>query len=191
MVFAGFQGLYTAVKKDAFSISYNLRPKEEKNGFVKSMTLAYLGYPKWSKVILDTMVNCATFEEAVAYIQDTPAINNCYLTVCGIDKGVKLTKDRFKTKLNYVYAEELKEGEPWYDAQTNFDVWEEAPERDSGRYQKCKEMMEVTGQEYMNEKRMLYNVLHIDPICNKETVYCAFMDPSTYRCTVMLPDDDK
>ena len=50
-------------------------------------------------------------------------------------------------------------------------------------------MMDVTGVDNMNEQRVLYNVLHIDPVCNKETVYCSFMDPSTYRCTVLIPDD--
>ena len=44
VVFAGFQGIYTGVKKNGFSISYNMRMKDEKNGFFKTMTLAYLGY---------------------------------------------------------------------------------------------------------------------------------------------------
>ena len=44
LVFAGFQGIYTGIKSNGFSISYNLRRKEEKNGFAKSMILAFLGY---------------------------------------------------------------------------------------------------------------------------------------------------
>ena len=44
VVFAGFQGIYTGIKKNGFSISYNMRRKDEKNGFFKTMALAFLGY---------------------------------------------------------------------------------------------------------------------------------------------------
>lgn len=134
------------------------------------MVLAFLGYNKWSKIIKDTVLNCESFEEAVAYLQETPAINPCYITVCGTEKGAKLTKDRFKTRVNWVYADGTKD-EPWYDCQTNCDAWEEPPERDNNRLVIAKEMLEVTGVGNINEKRLLYNVLHIDPVCNKETVY--------------------
>lgn len=163
LIFAGFQGTYTTIKKDAFSISYNLRNNREKDGFMKSMILAFSGYKKWSRIIHEAVMNCETFEEAVEYLQDTPSINTCYLTVCGIDKGVKITRDRFKSRLNWVYAD-TEEGEEWYDVQTNCDSWEEPPERDNGRKLIAEEMIKVTGVENLNEQRMLYNVLHIDPV---------------------------
>mmetsp|Transcript_17636 Transcript_17636/g.15554 ORF Transcript_17636/g.15554 Transcript_17636/m.15554 type:complete len:205 (-) Transcript_17636:431-1045(-) len=55
LIFAGFQ-VYTSVKKGAFSVSYNVRVKRQKDGFVKSMVLALLGYHKWAKIIKDTML---------------------------------------------------------------------------------------------------------------------------------------
>lgn len=52
-------------------------------------------------------------------------------------------------------------------------------------------MMDMFLVKKMNEKNMLYEVLHIPPVCNQDTVYCAFLDPSSYRCTVMFPHDEK
>ena len=120
LVFAGFHGVYTAVKNKAYSISYNMRFKEEKNGFMKTMIMAYLGHQKWSRIIQKTFEKCETFDEAISYLQDTPAINPCYLTVCGIDKGVKITRERLSSRLDWVYADDFfEESKDWYDVQTN------------------------------------------------------------------------
>jgi hypothetical protein len=54
LVFAGFHGIYTAVKNNGYSISYNMRFKEEKNGFMKTLIMGYLGHQKWSRIIQKT-----------------------------------------------------------------------------------------------------------------------------------------
>ena len=78
-----------------------------------------------------------------------------------------------------------------YDVQTNCDSWEEPPKRDNGRLLSAKSLVEAIQVEDMNECSMLYSILHVSPVWNRDTVYCAFMDPKTYRCTVMIPEDDK
>ena len=190
MVFAGFQGLYTGVKKGAYSISYNLRNKEEDRGFVKSMVMAYIGHKKWSMILKKTFEKWETFDEAVAFLDNSPAINPCYLTVCGLDSGVKITRDRLKSRHDWVYADDSEESKTWFDVQTNWDTFAKTPERDLGRLEKAKEMLDINTFDNMNEHRMLYNVLNIYPVWNKETVFCAFMDPTEYRCTVMIPDEE-
>ena len=126
-------------------------------------------------------------------MSETPAINPCYLTICGIDRGAKLTKDRLKTRTEWVYTEDCEEvkGCSTYDVQTNWDTWDEPPERDNGRLKAARELLEAIQVENLNEVSLLYSVLHVSPVCNKDTVYWAFMDPKTYRCTVLIPDDEK
>ena len=78
------------------------------------MILSFIGYKKWSNIIKDTFIRCDTVEEAVAYLSETPAVNPCYLTVCGVDKGAKLTKDRFKTRTEWIYAQDNEEDKEKY-----------------------------------------------------------------------------
>ncbi|CAI2370627.1 unnamed protein product [Moneuplotes crassus] len=184
LIFAGFQ-LYTSIKKGAYSISYNQRMKKQENGFLKSMVLAFLGYKKYSRIIQETLITCDTFDEAVEHLKSTPSLNECYLSICGIDRGVKITRDRFKARLEWVYADGREDGNT-FDVQTNCDSWEEIPKRDNNRRKTAIELVEATGVEHMNEKRMLFNVMNVDPVCNKETVYSSFMDPSTYKCVVLI-----
>lgn len=193
LVFAGFQGIYTGIKKNGYSISYNLRRKTENNGFAKTMILSFLGYKKWSNIIKDTFIHWDTVEEAVSYLSETPAVNPCYLTVWGIDKGAKLTKDRFKTRTQWIYAYDNEDNEEnkTYDVQTNWDDWEEPPKRDNDRLITAKKLVESINVEDMNEPTMLYSILHVSPVWNCDTVYWAYMDPKTYKWTVMIPEDDK
>ena len=160
-----------------------------------------LGINKWSNIIKDTFIKCETFEEAVDYISATPGMNPCYLTICGIDAGAKLTLDRFKNRTEWVYLNDLPENDfedleankktKEFDVQTNFDTFEEPPERDNNRFVEACKMMNLIKPDLINEKRMIYSVLNVYPICNDETVYCCYMNPKTYRCTVMFPDSVK
>ena len=152
---------------------------------------------KWSNIIKDTFINCETFEEAVDYISTTPGLNPCYLTICGIDAGVKFTLDRFKHKADWVYLHDLSDKDlvdleankkKEYDVQTNFDVFEEPPERDNNRFVEACKSMESMKPDLINENMMIYSVLNKYPVCYNQTVYSCFMNPTTYRCTVRFPD---
>ena len=113
--------------------------------------MAFLGYKKWSNIIKETLINCDTFEEAVEYLQTVPSIKPCYLTVCGTDKGVKITRDRFKARLDWVYADNKAE-ESFFDVQTNCDSWKEPLKKDNGRLEAAREMILATGFENMSQK---------------------------------------
>jgi hypothetical protein len=58
--------------------------------------------------------------------------------------------------------------------QTNCDSWKEIPAKDNGRFNAGQNLVDLVGEDNMNEQRMLYNVLNVEPLSNEETVYCAF-----------------
>lgn len=122
---APFNGIFTARKEGAFSISYNVR-ETISGGPTKEIAMANLErnldtyYTPQSLVMLDLMLNVDSFDEVVDILMDKPMTSPSHFIVGGIkdNEGVIISRDFDKT----VDMRWLTDDD-WYVVQTNSDVW--------------------------------------------------------------------
>jgi hypothetical protein len=119
VMFAGDIGVYTGVKKGAFSVSENDRQANVTiGGVIENLELIFKGYSEISWITRDALTNCDTFECALSYFVSTPIIAPGYLTIAGVKnyEGAIISRDKFGAA-----HIEMLSNKSWAIVQTNDD----------------------------------------------------------------------
>jgi acid ceramidase len=97
-MFAGTVGVYTGIKKGAFSISENQREfNEQESGLVENLAMLFSGYTEISWLVRETLTECYSFKCAHQKLVHTPISAIGYLILAGTkdDEGVVISRNRF------------------------------------------------------------------------------------------------
>lgn len=171
--FAGYVGILTAVKQNAFTMTMNERFALD-GGYVGILEwLLGISQGKWMGFLTrDTLLNATDYKTAVAMLSNTEMIAPAYFIVGGTKSGEACIITRSRQKTLDTWNMDTSKGE-WYLLETNYDHWKKPLFIDDRRTPGNKCMKEVT-QKGMGFKG-LYNVLSTRPNLNKLTTYTALM----------------
>ena len=188
VVFMGYVGLLTGVRKGAVSVSVDSRFDDNLDRFLMS----WLRDPSDSATLLshrlrslaeDDGVAAAGFDAFVAAMGATALVGPAYAIVGGAaaGQGVVLTLGPNMTApvdawpLAEALPANAAAGDKFYVLETNYDHWEKAPLFDDRRTP-AEDCMDhhVTAEGVTKEA--LYDVLHASPNRNRLTTYTALMD---------------
>jgi hypothetical protein len=111
-------------------------------------------------------------------------INPCYLTICGINSGVKLVRDRLQTASSNIISSDT---EDWFDVQTNADpLMETIPYKETEREEAAIKCMENIKSNLCCSS-MLHLVLDQPLINTPDTAFACFFCPKTSELQVLIP----
>jgi len=122
---AGYVGILTGIKPDAFSVSVNFRVTDGgsmwsniKNALTSCWPVGFL--------VREIFESASSFNEAVGHLSNSNLIAPCYITICGLNsgEGVLLTRDRKQETNRWTLSEH------GFIVQTNIDHWSEDPNMD-------------------------------------------------------------
>ena len=121
VMFAGYNGVATAYKPGAFSISINERKpswRTDPMGLVLNFWFLFSGAQQVTKLTRDTLLTCNDYKCAYDKLSTSTVISPCYLIIAGTKdyEGAVITKDR----TTVAHVDQLSENR-WYLLQTNDD----------------------------------------------------------------------
>uniref|UniRef100_A0A8C0Y6S8 N-acylethanolamine-hydrolyzing acid amidase n=1 Tax=Cyprinus carpio carpio TaxID=630221 RepID=A0A8C0Y6S8_CYPCA len=172
--FAGYVGLWTGQSPNKFTVSGNERNKGHWWQNVISAVLLRSSPVSW--LVRETLEAAVDFQDAVLRLAKVPIITDVYYIVGGVHagEGVVITRDRSKSA--DIWPLDPLRGD-WYRVETNYDHWLPTPKRDDRRRVAMK-ALNATGQNHISMDS-LYQVLSMDPVCNRITVYTTVMSAAT------------
>jgi len=178
--FAGYVGVLTAMKKNAFTFSIDER---------FTLDGGYVGLFEWllsrgtngahwlGFYTRDVMLNATSYHQAKKMFATAELIAPAYFILGGIHpgEGAVITRDRKKIADMW----ELTTSHRWYLVETNYDRWTKPMFFDDRRTPAMKCMNETTQKSV--DFKGLFNVLSTKPVLNKLTVYTALMQATDDR----------
>ena len=131
VMFAGVTGVYTGMKKGAFSISENQRfPHEKDRGAIENLLMMFSGYKEISWVIRETFSLCDDYDCAYDHLKNTEINALGYIILAGTKPGEGVIISRNRKGAAHEDHLNVTNGD-WYLVQTNSDHW------DAGCYNRC------------------------------------------------------
>lgn len=179
--FAGYIGVLTAVKKNAFSLTVNER-------FV--LNGGYIGLAEWilgrhdqkwmGLLTRQVMETAESYKAAQKYLSSVPLIAPVYFILAGkkSHQGCVITRSRDDFDIWGLGAKHTNQTGDWYLVQTNYDHWNTPPFYDDRRNPAIV-CMEKFGRQ--NPFDTMYKVLSTRPVLNKLTTYTALIEISTAK----------
>ncbi|XP_002126997.2 acid ceramidase-like [Ciona intestinalis] len=171
--FAGYIGLLTGIKPNAFTITLNERFNID-GGFV-GMLEWIMGQRDghWTSFLTRTVMDKATsYDEAMSMLTKEVILAPVYYIVGGVKSGEGAVVTRDRTKLDNVMAMNTTAGE-WYVLETNYDNWTNPPFFDDRRAD-AKKCMDHSGKKGIGFSS-IFDVLSTKPVLNQLTTYTALM----------------
>jgi len=172
--FAGYVGVLTGVKPQAFTLTLNERFNIN-GGFIGVIEWILGDHSgQWTTFLTrDVLEKANTYDEAVFMLQNQEILAPVYYIVGGRKpfEGAIITRDR-TSLTNYLEMNSTEAG-GWYVLQTNYDNWKSPPFFDNRRDPGNKCMAEV-GQKNVGIPT-LYDVLSTKPVMNLLTTYTTLM----------------
>ncbi|KAK7480874.1 hypothetical protein BaRGS_00027875 [Batillaria attramentaria] len=176
--YAGYVGLLTGQRPNAFTVTIDQRGVEEKHD------------GKWWENLLTAVLdrNSSFVSFLVRQLATTVIHATAYVIVGGVKKGegVIITRDRVAA-LNRYYLDPLNNR--WYVLETNYDHWLPAPPGDNQRRAVGEKEMDKLGATAVNATT-LYTVLSTTPVLNNGTTYTTIMSaaqPAVFNTRVRWP----
>jgi len=171
--FAGYIGVITGMKTNAFTLSLNERFNI--NGGYIGLLEWILGIRSgsWTTFLMrDVLEKANSYEEAVNLLSKTQILAPVYFIVGGVRpfEGSIITRDR-SSLTDLLSINSTKEG--WYVLQTNYDNWKNPPFFDDRRTTGLKCMSETTTEKI--SFGTIYDVLSTKPVMNLLTTYTTLM----------------
>ncbi|CAN8006980.1 unnamed protein product, partial [Ixodes hexagonus] len=176
--FAGYLGVLTGVKKDAFTLTVNERFKLN-GGFIGLLEWILGDHSQhWVGFLTrNLMENETSYDVAKTTLSTTKLLAPVYFILGGTKPGEAaiITKDRNSDHADVYQFSDTRD--KWFLLQTNYDHWETPPSYDDRRGPGIKCMRNVTQQDLGFSG--LFDVLSTQPVLNLLTVYTALMRAST------------
>lgn len=171
VIFAGFTGIYTGIKKGLFSISIDLRRLDGQGPLFKNIINVLRGLKQDSWLLREVLENSNSYLEAVYNVSFTKSAATDYFIICGLDgnQGTVITKNRDEL----VNRRDLTTDD-WYLVQTNKDHFEEIFDN---RYKAAVKRLDEIGRESINEDRLRNEVMLVIYPAQYDTVYTTTMIP--------------
>lgn len=175
VMFAGNVGVYTAIKKGAFSVSENERfPETDKKGALENMMMLFQGTQEISWLIRSTFETCDDYECAYQKLGHEKICALGYIILAGVkdEEGVVVSRSRYG-----IAHEEHLNATQWFLVQTNNDHW-----TPGGCYNRCESAttnLELLGQDALTQDSLRDSVLLQFPNLNYETLYNTQLTPSS------------
>ncbi len=167
ITWAGYIGLFTAMKPGLCSLSLNYRPNN--NGIFNILTSLAQG--KWPSgyLIRDIMEKEVSIEKITKRLTDTHLVAPCYFVLCGIKESCRIIRD--------MQSFQLVKSDKGVVIQTNRD-----DEKDKRNILYSKERHEAAIKFIENAKKVHHTKLLPTvtefPIINEETIYVTVMVPA-------------
>ncbi|XP_055331057.1 N-acylethanolamine-hydrolyzing acid amidase-like [Paramacrobiotus metropolitanus] len=173
VTFAGYIGLVTAIKPNAFTMSIDER---DVGAFIDN--ILELLDPKVSLLGFDLrelMDKANSYSEAVAFVSSLHMPAPVYVILGGLkgDEGTVVTRSR-RSAID-IWPLSTAKGR-WYLVETNYDHWNNPPWWDDRRTP-AEQSMNATGQNAIG-KMTMFNVLSTPKVFNQYTVYTTVMSAS-------------
>lgn len=166
---------YTIMKPGAFAVSINARYHNDYVGLANSLSRWVMTSYNPASLLTYVGENANNFEEAKDMLMNMPITSPCYFTLSGVEQtdGVIITRSRTQdVDLWYINPDSKSD---WAIYQTNYDNWEDAPERDNDRALNVKQGLKNIGRNKMTLKKMLKKILQIPPVLQYDTCYSITM----------------
>jgi hypothetical protein len=185
---AGYVGILTAVKQNAFSFSVNQRSLHIYHNLNNSSQYQYpiffyLEQGEWwinllyaildpralplsfvTRIVMEKAVN---FNQAVDVLQSNDLIAPVYFIVGGVQQNEGVVITRTQNEVVDVWRLDLSSTgiEKWYLLETNYDHWKPTPSSDDRRGVGMRAMNQTT-QANINYDTLM-DVLTVDQVCNR------------------------
>lgn len=176
--FAGYIGIHSAVKKDAFGVSVNERFKFD-DGYVDIAEWIIDRYrQKWIGLFIREMMESAdSYTQAQKLLYTSNLVAPAYFTLAGrkSHQGCVITRGKNDSDVWSLdnYSDSVEENGKWFLVQTNYDHWKKPPSYDN-KLDPANLCMERFGSD--NADATLYKVFATRPIFNKFTIFTATME---------------
>jgi len=172
--FAGHIGINTGHKENAFTFSIN-----ERNKGAWWLNVYYGLFDKraapLSFITRNLMENITNFNDAVNLMAKSDLIAPAYFIIGGVkpDEAVILTRNQTAVVDDWRLNPNSSKFNRWFLIETNYDHWTEPPAKDNRRDPAIDAMNTISQKKISFDK--MFDVLSLNPICNKETAYSVVM----------------
>lgn len=168
--FAGYVGVLSGMKPNAFSISINTRyyPQHGLKNFLYEIVAAIMekNNSLVSFLSREVMTNENNWASAVNQLSNDALIADVYYTVGGVSayEGAVISRSRLNASNVWVLNESH-----WYEVQTNYDHWKQPPWFDD-RVIPAERAMDALGQDNLSYEG-LFGVLSVKPVLNLQSTF--------------------
>jgi len=168
--FAGYVGVLSGMKPNAFSISLNTRyyPQHGLENFLYEIIAAIeeKNNTLVSFLTRDVMMSESNWNSAVQHLSTGPLIADVYYIVGGVsvNEGAVISRNRLNASDVWVLNSTT-----WFEVQTNYDHWKQPPWFDN-RVVPANEAMTALGQANLTMDG-LFKVLSVKPVLNLQSTF--------------------
>lgn len=173
---AGYLGLVTGLRPNAFAISINERNKGGALSTIYEILFRRtFSIPYFIRKVLE---NAENFTSAVEMLSSEEFAAPAYLTVSGVqpNEGVVITRDR--RGVYNISQIDVNSTDQWFLVQTNYDRDVPDPASDYRRVPAENRMKEI-GRKSMDDEALYNHVMILSPNKRDETITSAVMCPKT------------
>lgn len=175
--YSGYMGITTAVKKGAFTFSFDER-FQLNGGYVGLLEWILLNdhSQKWVGFLTrEVMEDAKDYDEAKSMLSHTRLLAPVYFILGGAQPGQGTVITRWRDDFTTKDLESKVSGSGnWYLVETNYDLWKTPPFFDDRRTPAI-HCLNAGGSKNASLE-LIYNVLSTKPVLNKLTTYTTLMD---------------
>jgi hypothetical protein len=176
VMFAGYIGVFTAIKPGKFAISINQRNSGTFFGVGVNL-IRWLGKSHSPASLLAmTAEHANSYQEAQEMLATISLTAPVYLTLSGVNEneGSIITRDR--TGAADIWLINKDSPTDWCIVQTNFDHWiTPPPSSDKNRSNSAKRALKNISKAYLTKNNLMSQVLQNSPVFNSGTIYSTVM----------------
>lgn len=183
--FAGFVGIYNAVRPGLFTVTANERFNIDGGYVGLIMWLLGVGESKWmSWATREVVEQAKSYQEAVKRFTTEKLMSPVYFIVGGNKTGQGCIISRGRTKTESIVTLDARKENGWYVLQTNYDP-DKPPLYLDDRRTPGNKCMQKMGQNHLGFPG-LFNVLSSTTNLNKLTAYTVLMQVNTAKFETYL-----
>eukprot|EP01127_Copromyxa_protea_P012829 TRINITY_DN3375_c0_g1_i1.p1 TRINITY_DN3375_c0_g1~~TRINITY_DN3375_c0_g1_i1.p1 ORF type:complete len:476 (-),score=96.67 TRINITY_DN3375_c0_g1_i1:28-1455(-) len=181
--FAGYVGVLSGFKDKAFSVTIDTRFLPGGVGDVFYEVIAAITETNASLVSFltrEVLENENDYPTALKYLSNTHLIADVYYILAGVSSGQGAVISRNRLNATDVWTLDKAKGR-WFEVQTNYDHWKQAPWFDD-RITPANNAMHAIGPNQISLDNM-FKVLSTKPVFNLQTTYSILSCPAdgTYK----------